>query len=207
VFLGSLMDIFEQHPQLEHWRTDVWKVLRELTSLTFLLLTKRPENIASMLPADLQGASHLWLGTTVESQAYLHRLDNLCAVPAVVHFVSAEPQLEAIDFRPWFEKDRFAGGPVNWIITGGESKQKKDSIPRPYNLAWTLDLIDQGAEYGVPVFVKQLGSRPIGTTDWQRRACQAIRHRKGENPDEWSPELRVRQFPQPSGHLALSSQV
>lgn len=144
-----------------------------------------------------QGAPHLWLGTTVESQDYLHRLDSLCDVPAVVHFVSAEPQLEAMDFRPWFATDRFAGGPLNWIITGGESKQKKDAVPRPYNLAWALHVIDQGSQHGVPVFVKQLGSRPVGTTDWQRRACQAIRHRKGEKPDEWPLELQVRQFPQP----------
>jgi protein gp37 len=69
VFLGSLMDIFEEHPQLGPWRANVWQVLRELTSLTFLLLTKRPENIGRMLPSDLKGTPHLWLGTTVESEA------------------------------------------------------------------------------------------------------------------------------------------
>lgn len=194
VFCGSLMDIFEDYPQLEPWRQEVWPVIRQSPWLFFLLLTKRPENIPRMLPPDLQGAANVGLGTTVESNEFLGRLDHLCNVPAVVHFVSCEPQLEAIDFRPWLS-DGLVPYRVNWIITGGESKQGKDHDPRPYHLDWPLQIVEHGREYGVPVFVKQLGSNPIGAQGWQQTACDAIKHSKGEKLEEWPKCLQVQRVP------------
>ncbi len=62
---------------------------------------------------------------------------------------------------------------------------------------------------GVPVFVKQLGARPVTTkaeaqggwasgqfadTDGGRYEMR-LRDRKGGDPDEWLDDLRVREFP------------
>lgn len=202
VFCGSFMDIFEDFPSLDEWRRDVWQVVRDSPWLFFLLLTKRPENITHMLPDDLQGASNVGLGTTVESRNYLARLDHLCRIPAAVHFVSCEPQLEEIDFRPWLQPGGAARPhSVSWIITGGESKQGKDHQPRPYHLDWPLRIIRDGHDAGVPVFVKQLGSNRIGRPGWQEDACRAIRHPKGENPEEWPEQLLVREIP-PAAQVA-----
>lgn len=85
--------------------------------------------------------------------------------------------------------------PVNWIIAGCESKQGKDHQPRPYHLDRPLRIIRDGRRAGIAVFVKQLGSAPVGAAGWQEEACRALRHPKGENPAEWPEPLQVREIP------------
>src|SRR5262249_15728488 len=51
VFCASLADVFDNQASLE-WRADLWALIRATQSLDWLLLTKRPENIAKMLPRD-----------------------------------------------------------------------------------------------------------------------------------------------------------
>ena len=64
----------------------------------FQVLTKRPENIARMLPGDWgQGYRNVWLGATIENNAVAKRADFLRAVPAVVRFVSYEPAIGPVD--------------------------------------------------------------------------------------------------------------
>src|SRR5262245_18137233 len=49
VFCASLADVFDnQVPDV--WRTDLWKLIDLTPNLDWLLLTKRPQNIAKMLP-------------------------------------------------------------------------------------------------------------------------------------------------------------
>jgi hypothetical protein len=88
-------------------RSKLWQLIRDTPNLTWLLLTKRPENIARCYPwARASDGSPLgpppanvWLGTTVENQATANeRVPLLLSVPAVVRFLSVEPMLEAIDF-------------------------------------------------------------------------------------------------------------
>ena len=56
------------------------------------MLTKRPELIADRLPSDWgTGYPNVWLGTTVEDQSQIQRLEQLVCVPAAIRFVSAEP--------------------------------------------------------------------------------------------------------------------
>ena len=50
-----------------------------------------------------------------------------------------------------------------------------------------IDIRDQCKAYGVPLFVKQMGSA------WAR-ACQA-KDKKGGDMSEWSADLRVRNYP------------
>ena len=71
---------------------------------------------------------NVWLGATVENRRWLHRLDTLCQVPAVVHFASFEPLLRALgDLTPWLSA-------LEWVIVGGESGSPR----RPLALAWLL---------------------------------------------------------------------
>lgn len=67
-----------------------------------------------------------------------------------------------------------------------------------------------GKAAGVPVFVKQLGSKPIGREqsalvsgcDWdnyaaaERQQLSLIKDRKGGDMDEFPEDLRVREFPE-----------
>jgi protein gp37 len=49
-------------------------LIRECRRLDWLLLTKRPQNIERMLPADWgDGYRNVWLGATAENQAWFDR--------------------------------------------------------------------------------------------------------------------------------------
>lgn len=151
VFCASLADVFDnQVPQ--SWRIDLWALIERTPELDWLLLTKRPENIASMLPKG-RGASwcfpNVWFGTTAEDQAhYNRRWPVLSRVPAALAFISYEPAL-----GPLTDLYATAGQAPDWIICGGESGPSA----RPMHPQWARDLRDQCAEAGIPFFFKQNG--------------------------------------------------
>lgn len=147
VFCASLADVFDNHRSiLPEWRADLWSLIRETQNLDWLLLTKRPQNIAKMLPADWgDGWQHVWLGTTVENQDEAdRRIPHLRAVPAKVRFLSAEPLVEMTvpDLRG-----------IAWVIVGGESGR----CARKLNPFWARILRDQCASEQVAFFMKQMG--------------------------------------------------
>jgi protein gp37 len=65
VFCASLADVFDNRVPKE-WRLDLWHLITQTPELDWLLLTKRPENIAKMIPWRAGGEpwSNVWLGTT-----------------------------------------------------------------------------------------------------------------------------------------------
>ena len=103
VFVSSMADVFEEHPQVAPWRAEALTLLEKCTGLDVQLLTKRPENILRMVPTAWLTAwpAHVWIGTTVESQKYaVQRIPHLLAVPARVRFLSCEPLLEQVNLDP-----------------------------------------------------------------------------------------------------------
>lgn len=179
VFCASLADVFD-NKALPEWRADLWALIRQTPHLDWLLLTKRPQNIAKMLPEDWgQGYPNVWLGTTVENQEEAERrVLWLLEVPSCVRFLSMEPLLGPVDlfnidfFRhinkrlpnendPIIRLDALRGhikgpddmleGRINWVITGGESGPNF----RPANPDWFRSLRDQCLEAGVPFLFKQ----------------------------------------------------
>ncbi len=149
VFCASMSDVFEGRADLDEHRARLWGLIRQTTNLRWLLLTKRPENIQAMLPADLHGDRRIWLGTTVESQDHLEaRLDALQSVAhSYARFVSAEPLLGPLDF----------GGrmpALSWVIAGGES----GGGARPMHPRWVRSIRDQCVAAGVPFLFKQWGA-------------------------------------------------
>lgn len=143
VFSNSLSDFFDNQVP-DQWRDDAWSVIDKTVYLDWLLLTKRPQNIAKMLP--YQGAEFLWpgvwLGATVEDCAASDRIGYLRDIPAEIRFLSCEPLIEAIE-------PNLDG--ISWVICGGES----GGNARMMNLAWARRLRDQCAERGVAYFFKQ----------------------------------------------------
>jgi len=69
--------------------------------------------------------------------------------PAAVRYVSCEPLLAGLDFRP------FLPG-LDLVITGGETGQKYKDI-RPVHPAWLRSLRDQCADAGVNFFFQAWG--------------------------------------------------
>lgn len=70
----------------------------------------------------------------------------------------------------------------DWVIVGGESGPGA----RPFDPLWAHSVVGQCAAAGVPAFIKQMGSRPVG---------MSLRDKKGGDMSEWPEDLRVRQWP------------
>ena len=85
------------------------------------------------------------LGVSVESPAYLDRIDHLRRTPAAVRFLSCEPLLADLGTLD------LAG--IHWVIAGGESGPRA----RPMHPAWVRSIRDQCQAAGVPFFFKQWG--------------------------------------------------
>lgn len=165
VFCASLADVFDNQVPIE-WRRDLWELIAETPHLTWLLLTKRPQNIAKMLPnpglhyprggpAWGDGWPNVWLGTTVENQEAADRnIPALLAVPAVKRFLSCEPLLGPINLSQCVDADDgFATYTLDWVIAGGESGPNA----RPSHPDWFRSLRDQCARADVPFLFKQWG--------------------------------------------------
>ena len=146
VFCGSMMDFFDKNAP-EGAREALWAKIKATPWLDWQLLTKRPANIARMLPADWgNGYSNVWLGVTVENhRSGLRRLDQLRTIPAVVRFISVEPLLEDLG-------DIDLTG-VQWAIVGGES----GGGFRKMEKTWADRVIAQCRQQNVAVFFKQWG--------------------------------------------------
>jgi protein gp37 len=164
VFCASLADVFDNQVPA-HWRYELWQLIRSTTSLDWLLLTKRPQNIAAMLPQDWgDGFANVWLGTTVENQdEACRRLPHLLDVAARIRFLSCEPLLEAVRIFPEGRTPGDVGG-IHWLIVGGESGPHA----RPMHPEWARTLRDQCLHAGVVFHFKQWGEWGLVDDDHPR---------------------------------------
>ncbi len=169
VFCSSMADVFEDRRDLDPWRERLWKLIEATPSLTWLLLTKRPENLQRMLPDAWFDAprANVWLGTTVEDQENAARLPHLLSVPAIVHFASVEPmlgeiRLDHVELQDGTVRDMLRATPLprmagmrqrrlSWVLVGGESGHGA----RAMDDAWVRSLCDQCTDAGVAFFFKQ----------------------------------------------------
>lgn len=102
VFCASLADVFEGLDVLTEWRAELFELIRATPALRWLLLTKRPENVADMLPDDWgpTGWDNVAIGCTVEDQDTANeRIHHLLRVPARWRFLSLEPLVGPVDLR------------------------------------------------------------------------------------------------------------
>lgn len=151
VFCGSLCDVFEDHPTANAKRPELWELIQSTPRLTWLMLTKRPENICGFLPDDWgEGYPNVWLGTTVESDAEGHRSGHLFAQPAAKRFISYEPAIGPLVEMPLTGLD--------WLIYGGESGPGH----RDHDVQWARDIRERCRQNGVAFFYKQSSGHKPG---------------------------------------------
>lgn len=111
----------------------------------YQVLTKRSKRLAS-LAGELEWPANVWMGVSIESQAYAFRADDLRRVPAAVRMLSLEPLLGPVEL----DLDG-----IDWVIAGGESGPGS----RPVEEAWLLAIRDACVASGTPFFFKQWGGR------------------------------------------------
>ena len=149
LFTCSLSDFF--HQDADKWRTEAWEIIRKCPDVDFLVLTKRADRIAECLPADWSnGYQNVWLGVSVGVMETAWRVDELRKIPAVVHFISAEPMLESL-------ADLDLTG-IQWLIAGGESGENYRRMQK----AWAEELRRKCEAANVTFFFKQSAAYESG---------------------------------------------
>jgi protein gp37 len=147
-------------------RRRLFRLIDQTPELTWLLLTKRPENIADMWWSNFAAGGlsmkrdNVILGTSVENQETANeRVPHLLRCKPLVSklFLSAEPLLGLIDLpRAHLTKGRLPGWPepcrVDWVIAGCESGPQR----RPMHLDWCKSMLRACKEKGVAFFMKQM---------------------------------------------------
>ena len=143
VFVNSMSDLFHQSVPTDFVES-VFAVMNQASRHTFQILTKRPARVAR-LEKRLRWTSNIWLGTSIESDRWLGRLEALGQTGARTKFLSLEPLL-----GPMSNLDLDG---VDWVIVGGESGPGA----RPMQAAWVREIRDACVQHGVPFFFKQWG--------------------------------------------------
>lgn len=156
-FVNSMSDLF--HEDLSD--QEIARVFRAICECrgrhTFQILTKRSNRLREWFQwakisepgwFDDRGVLDLWktwIGVSIESRAYLSRIDDLRDTPAALRFLSIEPLLEDLG-----EIDLTG---IHWVIVGGESGPGS----RIMRSSWVESIRNQCLDSGVPFFFKQWG--------------------------------------------------
>jgi len=150
IFVCDMGDLFHRDVSYVA-RVHVFNCMVESPNATFLLLTKRPDDMRLFI--------HWWFnhprankltniipGVTVENQETAdERIWELSKMAEYfpMLWVSAEPLLGPIDWK-WPDIDQ--------LVIGCESGPKR----RPMDIEWAENLVEQTLDAGVKVFVKQV---------------------------------------------------
>lgn len=143
VFVNSMSDLFH-HDVPKDYIQKVFDVMRETPRHTYQVLTKRSDRLKA-ISCEIDWPENVWMGVSVESQDYYHRIDDLRNTDAAVKFLSLEPLLGPLSMLPL--------DGIDWVIVGGESGPKS----RPMEADWVREIRDQCQAAKVPFFFKQWG--------------------------------------------------
>lgn len=211
VFVGSMMDIFEpskvtdrghntgevRHRLFENIDTGLYD------HIIFQFLTKRPDNIRSMIPEGWyeKCPPNLWFGTSISQQSDCEgSIGNLyCDTPpGALRFLSVEPLIEEVTLEDYLHFEYYVPpsqllhgddsgarykSVIDWVIVGGESGKNA----RPMQEDWAINLLAECQTYNVPFFFKQAGV--VLAQEWN---CSDA---KGDRIEDFPSPLQVRQFP------------
>ncbi|MCZ7663980.1 MAG: phage Gp37/Gp68 family protein [Thermoleophilia bacterium] len=169
IFVNSMSDLFHGDVPVE-FVLQVFDVMREARWHTFQVLTKRSERLLEY-DRMIRWPENVWMGVSVESSAYLERIDDLRETKAAVKFLSLEPLLGPLP--------ELTLSGIDWVIVGGESGPGA----RPMKQEWVTDIRDQCLEAGVAFFFKQWG----GVT--KKRAGRMLEGRTWEQVPTWKASL------------------
>ena len=146
-FVCSMGDLF--HDQVKDQEIDrILSITQQASQHTYMVLTKRAERLPVFFK-NRKVPDNVWIGVSVEDRKYgLPRIDYLRQVNAKTRFLSIEPLLENLG--------EFDLSGIHWVIVGGESGNKTDSI-REMNKDWVISIRDKCLKSKIPFTFKQWG--------------------------------------------------
>jgi protein gp37 len=145
IFVNSMSDLFHEDVPVLFIRK-VWQVMQETPRHTYQILTKRPERMLKVA-CDLPLLPNAWLGTSVEDNRVLDRIDALRQVPAAIRFISFEPLIGSVAAAD------LTG--IHWVIVGGESGPRA----RPMASEWVDEIEAMCRAADIAFFFKQWGGK------------------------------------------------
>jgi protein gp37 len=170
VFVNSMSDLFHEKVT-DEFIVKIWNVMNETPQHNYQILTKRPDRMAELVSNKIAKAlPNVWLGTSVENEEVVHRIDELRKVPAAVRFISFEPLIGAVGETNL--KD------IHWAIVGGES----GASARPIQEDWIDEIHELCREYDTAFFFKQWGT--WGADNKKRSKKANGRQYRGQTWDE-----------------------
>lgn len=204
VFCLSLGDFLDNAVDAA-WRAEAWDIIRRSPHLRFQIVTKRIGNLGKMLPPDWHPAlyGHVGFIATVTSEDEFQRDGPKLRLAKTFYGVrwvglSVEPMLAPL--RLGLDDDW-----LDWVIIGGESSQGGKRA-RQFDLASAALLLGDCQQAGIPCFVKQMGSNPVGNVPSpddpltsgaiHPDACvYRFRDKAGADISEWPVHLQCREMP------------
>ncbi|RVT93120.1 phage Gp37/Gp68 family protein [Sphingomonas crocodyli] len=146
IFVNSMSDLFHETVD-DAFIEDVWHVMEETPHHHYQILTKRPDRMATIVSQRIgKVLPNVWLGTSIENEDVVERIDELRRVPAVIRFLSFEPLIGPVGQVDLTD--------IQWAIVGGESGRSA----RPIQEAWIDEIHDQCVAFETAFFFKQWGT-------------------------------------------------
>lgn len=151
IFVNSMSDLFHAEVPDAYVRK-IFEIMLEIDRHVYQVLTKRPSRARRFFQKNLdlfpsgEIPSHIWMGTSVENQEVIYRVEHLRNVPAAVRFLSCEPLLGPLNLDL---------SSIHWVIVGGESGVGY----RRMEADWVRGIRDQCEAAGTAFFFKQWGGR------------------------------------------------
>jgi protein gp37 len=129
IFVNSMSDLFHENVP-DEFIFKVFETMRKASWHQFQVLTKRPDRMKDIADHLKTIPSNIWMGVSVESQAWAWRIDILREIQAEIRFLSCEPLLGPLNLS--------LDG-ISWVIVGGESGPGA----RPMFANWVRDIQSQ----------------------------------------------------------------
>jgi len=143
IFVNSMSDIFHKDVE-DEYIIKIFEVMNKAHWHIFQVLTKRPERLRE-IKNKLKWTDNIWFGTSVESNDYIDRVDELRECPAKIKFLSIEPLIDSVNKINYTD--------IDWVIVGGESGYGCRELKKE----WVIDVKDKCQEFDIPFFFKQWG--------------------------------------------------
>jgi protein gp37 len=147
IFVNSMSDLFHDDVPAD-FIAAVWRTMEATPRHTYQILSKRPDRMAKILREDqFKVLPNVWLGTSVEDDRVLSRLDELRVVPALIRFASFEPLIGSVAGA------NLSG--IHWAIVGGESGPRA----RRMEPSWVAEIERMCRRSETAFFFKQWGGK------------------------------------------------
>ncbi len=149
IFVNSMSDLFHENSLFE-FTGKCFATMIRADRHDYQILTKRPKRMAEFSELFFKYFGHkipnfMWMGTSIENQQYVSRINDLRKVKCHTRFISFEPLIGSVG--------KLNLRSIDWAIIGGESGHHYRSVEKE----WIEEIIEQCKDQGVAVFFKQWG--------------------------------------------------